>query len=80
MSDMAVVYTMLFMGMAFVLMTFALFVIGFLLGYKKEDRKILEKKHQDKNNEALESDREKKAKKEWKKFLEYDGSAPELRE
>lgn len=79
MSDMAIVYTMIFICVAFLLMTFAFFVIGFLVGYKNEEKRIKEKQR-DNRCEITESDKEKKAKKEWKKFLEYDGSAPEMRE
>ena len=62
-----------FVAIAFVLMAFAVFAIGFLIGYKKEDKKIWLKERQ---NEIKESDKEKKAKKDWKNFLNYDGSSP----
>lgn len=55
------------------LAVFALFAIGFLIGYKLEDRRFLKNKHKD---EKADSAEEKKLKKEWKKFLEYDGSTP----
>lgn len=55
------------------LMAFAVFSIGFLIGYKSEDNRILKRKQL---AEIKESDKEKKAKKDWKKFLEYDGSVP----
>ena len=55
------------------LTAFAVFSIGFLIGYKSEDNRILKRKQL---AEIKESDKEKKAKKDWKKFLEYDGSVP----
>ncbi len=62
----------------FALITFSLFAIGFLIGYKAED--IREKKNlQLRSNKIIEETiEEKKAKKEWKRFLEYDGSAPQI--
>lgn len=59
------------------LLVFALFVIGFLIGYKFEDNKILKKALKDSENTIYESDEEKKNKKDWKNFLNYDGSTPE---
>jgi len=76
MNEMAIVYMTVFIGLAFALMAFAVFVIGFLLGYKGEDKRALKRMQQTSNKETRESDQEKKAKKEWKKFLEYDGSSP----
>lgn len=62
----------------FALITFSLFAIGFLIGYKTED--ICEKKKiQMRNNKITEETiEEKKAKKDWKRFLEYDGSTPKI--
>lgn len=60
--------------LACALVIFALFAIGFLIGYRQEDRRLARHKNKKK---AVESDEEKKLKKEWKKFLEYDGSAPQ---
>lgn len=76
MNEMAVVYMTIFIGLAFTLMAFAVFAIGFLLGYKNEDKRVLQKNQQASVKEIQESDKEKKAKKEWKKFLEYDGTTP----
>lgn len=61
---------------AFVLMGLGVFAVGFFIGYKSEDKKILKKKQQKEMIKTYESEKEIKAKKEWKKFLEYDGSAP----
>lgn len=76
MNEMAIVYMTIFIGVAFTLMAFAVFAIGFLLGYKNEDKRVLQKNQQAGVKEIQESDKEKKAKKEWKKFLEYDGTTP----
>lgn len=76
MNEMAVVYMTIFIGLAFTLMAFAVFAVGFLLGYKNEDKRVLQKNQQASVKEIQESDKEKKAKKEWKKFLEYDGTTP----
>lgn len=62
--------------LTFVLSIFSLFAIGFLIGYKAEDLRE-KRKIQFNNKQSEESIEEKKAKKEWKSFLEYDGSAPE---
>ena len=70
-------YMIIFIALIFVFVAFAVFAIGFLLGYKSEDNRIMKRKQQ---TEIQESDKEKKAKKEWKKFLEYDGSSPVGRE
>jgi len=67
-------------ALVFMLMAFAIFAIGFLIGYKSEDNKIIKRKQQLELKEIPESEKEKKAKKEWKNFLEYDGSAPLGRE
>ena len=67
----------IFIVFAFVLMAFAVFAIGFLFGYKSEDNRIFKKNKRLEYSEMQENDKEIKAKKEWKKFLEYDGSAPD---
>ncbi len=64
---------------ALLLIIFALFVIGFLIGYKHEEKKILSKTHTNYENGIFESEQEKKSKEEWKNFLKYDGSAPNNR-
>ena len=51
--------------------------MGFFIGHKYEDRKIKLKKDNIDTKEIVESDKEKKEKKEWRKFLEYDGSTPQ---
>lgn len=61
----------------FMLIAIAVFGIGFFVGYKLEDKKIKQRKQIVESKEIQESDKEKKAKKEWRKFLEYDGSAPQ---
>lgn len=66
----------LIMSLATFLIGFSIFSIGFLFGYKKEDRKFLNKIKYDSFKNIQQTDKEKKAKKEWKKFLEYDGSVP----
>ncbi len=71
-----VIFNMIIIMMAFVLMAFAVFTIGFLFGYKIEDRKIFNKREETVGMKNEESEQERKAKKEWKKFLEYDGSSP----
>lgn len=76
MDNLIVFYMAFLIGLIFVLMAFAIFTIGFFIGYKSEDKRIFKKKQQMEFKEIQESDKEKKAKKEWKKFLEYDGSAP----
>lgn len=76
MNNYIMFYTIIQIMLTFVLIGFAVFMIGFLIGYKNEDKKFLKKKNLSETTEIIESDKEKKAKKEWKKFLEYDGSAP----
>lgn len=78
MSEMAIVYMTAFMALAFILMSIAIFVIGFFVGYRSEDKKIFKRVKQEKVIETHESDEEKKAKKDWKKFLEYDGSTSKM--
>ncbi len=76
METFVVLNIFVYLIVAFALMALGVFVIGFLIGYKSEDKKILKRKQQKGITEAQESEKEKKAKKEWKKFLEYDGSTP----
>ncbi len=61
----------------FMLIAIAVFGIGFFVGYKLEDKKIKQRKQIIESKEIQESDKEKKAKKDSTKFLEYDGSAPQ---
>ncbi len=73
MDKLILIYLTIFIVLIFMLIAFAVFAIGFLIGYKSEDNRILKRKQL---AEIKESDKEKKAKKDWKKFLEYDGSVP----
>lgn len=74
MSNSIIICMTIFIVLVFMLLSFAVFAIGFLIGYKSEDNRILKRKQQ---AEIKESDKEKKAKKDWKKFLEYDGTTPD---
>lgn len=76
MDNFVVLNMMILITITFILMAVAFFAIGYFIGYKCEDRKLLKRK-QGEDDKYEESDQEKKAKKEWKKFLEYDGSAPD---
>lgn len=71
-----VLNVMIYLIVAFALMALGVFVIGFFIGYKSEDKRILKRKQQREIKETQESEKEIKSKKEWKKFLEYDGSTP----
>lgn len=75
MERFVVLNVVIYLIVAFALMAFGVFAIGFFVGYKSEDKKILKGKAKE-IIETQESEKEIKAKKEWKKFLEYDGSAP----
>ncbi len=55
--------------LALMLIAFGIFAVGFLIGYKRENKKILKNNLYKSNNE-----KEEKQKKKWKEFLEYDGS------
>ena len=66
MSNSIIICMTIFIALIFVLVAFAVFAIGFLVGYKSEDNRILKRKQK---AEMQESDEEKKAKKEWKKFF-----------
>ncbi len=75
MSDTAIVVTVLAAAIEFVLMSFAIFCIGFFVGFKREQNKILQKQFKKSDICKQESEEEQKAKKEWKKFISYDGSS-----
>ncbi len=75
MGDIGFLIMILFSLIGFVLMAFAAFMIGFLFGYKKESKIFLKRKVQQKE-QLNNTEMEKKIKKEWKNFLEYDGSVP----
>ncbi len=51
----------------------AIFCIGFFVGFKREEKKFMEK-DAFKPLKTEENTQEEKAKKEWKRFLSYDGS------
>lgn len=74
MSDTAIVYTVLIAAVELLLMTFAIFCIGFFMGYRREDNKIKTRQANLKNILTKESEEETKAQKNWQKFLNYDGS------
>lgn len=74
MSNTIIMYMTVFIALIFVLAAFAVFAIGFLLGYKCEDKRLAKRNQQFEARKAEESDKEKKAKKDWKNFLEYDGT------
>ncbi len=73
----SIIFTAILIIINFALVAIAIFGIGFFIGHKYEDRKIRQKKENIDTKEIVESDKEKKAKKEWRKFLEYDGSTPQ---
>lgn len=58
------------------LIVFSLFAIGFFIGFYFEEKRVIKKTHIKEEKENYESEEEKKSKREWKKFLNYDGSAP----
>ena len=63
MVDFTIICMMFFCVIVFMLMAFGVFAIGFLVGYKAEDKRLKVRKN---HIESI----------DWKKFLEYDGSAP----
>lgn len=80
MNNLITIYMTIFIVLIFLMIAFAVFAIGFLIGYKSEDNRILKRNQQLEIKEIKESEREKKSKKDWKRFLEYDGSVPVGRE
>ncbi len=76
METFIVLNIVIYLIVAFALMAFGVFAIGFVIGYKREEHILLKRKKQNEKTKPQESDKEKRAKKEWKKFLEYDGSTP----
>ena len=73
MENLAVVGMILIGFFSFCLIAFAVFIIGFFIGFKAEGKRILKKTHQNEND----TDKlHKNSKNEWKNFLEYDGSVP----
>ncbi len=73
MSDAAMICTVITVTIELLLMAFAIFCIGFFVGYRREDCKIMRK-----NQIHSEPDLNKKqenSEKQWKNFLNYDGSA-----
>lgn len=79
MSNLIIMYMTVFIALIFALAAFSAFAIGFMLGYKQEDRRLAKRTRQFKTGETEESDKEKKAKKDWKNFLEYDGTVSDNR-
>lgn len=77
MNNLEVIYMTFFIVVIVCLMAFSVFAFGFVIGYKTEEKKIIKRKQQYENKEFQDNEKEKKAKKEWKKFLEYDGSVPD---
>ncbi len=75
MNNTVVICTVISAFFAFLIIAFAIFAIGFLIGYKHEEKKIIKRTFEKNEHLTQETEEEKKAKKEWKKFLEYDGSA-----
>ena len=76
MDSIAIIYMMFFIMIIFVLIALGVFSIGFWIGFRVENKKIIKRRQEQCNNQYEESEKEIKAKKEWKKFLEYDGSTP----
>ena len=72
MNNLVIVCASLCALLVFALLIFSLFVIGFLIGYYFEEKKF-SKRGKEKVSIA-ESEEDKKAKREWKKFISYDGS------
>ncbi len=58
------------------LLSLSVFVIGFFIGYTRENKRLYKKATQGENEQnAIQKAKEEKAKREWKKFLSYDGSS-----
>lgn len=76
MENIVVICAVMSAFFALLLIAFAVFVIGFLMGYRREDKQILKKSQHNGDCENQESEEEKKAKREWKNFLKYDGTTP----
>ncbi len=55
------------------LLALVVFAMGYFIGYKYEEKKIQQRTAQKNDAEIKESEDEKKAKREWKNFLKYDG-------
>lgn len=77
MDNLVITYMMIFIVLIFAFVAFAVFAIGFLIGYRSEDKRLSKRNQQAEIRNIQESDKEKKAKKDWKKFLEYDGTTPD---
>ncbi len=75
MTDTAIVVAALTAAIELIIMAIAIFCIGFFIGFKREDDKIVQDNKTKKDISLQESEDEQKAKKEWKKFLNYDGSS-----
>lgn len=75
MENIEVICSVMSMFFGLVLICFAVFAIGFLIGYKYEEKRIFKKTVRTDGYDIQESEEEKRAKREWKNFLKYDGSA-----
>ncbi len=73
MSEAAIVCAVITAAIELLLMAFAVFCIGFFAGYRREEHKIVKRKNIHYVDTTKQT--EEKAEKEWKKFLNYDGSA-----
>lgn len=76
MNELVLMCTIVSVFLMIFLMAFAIFTIGFLIGYKREEKKIISTKKQEEFG-IQETEEEKKIRREWKNFLKYDGSAIE---
>lgn len=74
MENIEVICSVLGAFFCFVLICFAVFAIGFIIGYKYEEKRIIKKTIRIVDSDIKESEEEKRAKREWKNFLKYDGS------
>lgn len=76
MNNTIIICTFFCVLLALLLLIFSLFAIGFLIGYRCEEKKIFKRLHKCDENSSYKCDEDTKAKKDWKKFLSYDGSTP----
>ncbi len=57
-------------------LSIGVFAVGFFIGYTREDKRLYKKATQGENEQNLaQKAREEKAKREWQRFLNYDGSS-----
>lgn len=75
MTDEAIVIAVIAAAIELLFVLFAIFCVGFFIGFKREDYKLI-RKNQNRPNVVLQNEKEKKnSKKEWERFLSYDGSS-----